>query len=634
MSSVRLRAASALAVSTLLAGCATMPTASPVMLGGTEVVADSAVGFIAAGPERGQGPEAVVRGFLLAAQSGPTTPTMFAAARQYLTLQAAHTWRPGAKVLVLDETAALEEVPTEDPNVVIVRASGGVVAQVSSDGIYSESRYPDQHTAEFELHYNGQDWRIAELDDGIIMPAQVFTAAFRYTKLYHPSFDYSTWVPDVRWFPQQTWRTSAVQALLAGPPSFLVDVVQPAVPENAAVTLDEIAETSHGYEIRLRGWLRDADAFNRALFQAQLAMLLTDGSGTQAVDLADSQGPIAVPGYDLPLLPRTHGPAVAVADGELYFINGRDMLPMQPRVDLTGLDITAIAAAPGGADGVVVRNGMGELWWLVPNPEPGVTGVEEVPLGPPTPGPTPDSILGPTAGPAATPAPTPVTDPHQHEYPGDEPLTPDNQLDDPLPEIPPGRTNLLTGVNLIAPSIDNEGLVWTGEATGPIQVLDYLGTAYDVTANWLGDMSIEKLTVAPGGRRVALVTRNEDGTRLLVAGVIRDSQGIPIGLAEPIEVGASVQSVTAVAWQDDSVLAVIGWVGGVRGVYLVGVGGLDAPGGLPRFIPGISEPHWLTASVGTGNMLAIDSESALHLREATSLWPIVGREVTLVAYPG
>jgi len=599
------------------------------MLGGTEVVADPDVGFIAAGPERGQGPEAIVRGFLLAAQSGPTMPTMFAAARQYLTLDAAHAWRPNAQVWVMDETAALTVTETEDPNRVTVHATGQAVATVSDQGIYEEFRFPVPHTLDFDLVYNGEDWRISGLDDGIVMPAQVFTATFRYTKLYHPSLDYRTWVPDVRWFPQTTWRTSAVQALLAGPPSFLVDVVQPAVPENAAVQLEEISEVEHGgMVVRLRGWLRDADAFNRALFQAQLALLLTDGSGTQPVDLADNQGLIPVPSFSLPQMPQTEGPAVAIADDALYWVFGRDLVLVNPQVELADLNITAIATAPGGHDGVVVREGYHTLWWIEPS---GASGLEvgesladdeltdgDLLSGAGLAGGEPGSPLG-AATPLGPAVPDGATD-------GDSEL---------LPEIPPGRVVLLTGESLIAPSIDEEGLVWTGELQGPIEVVDYLGNVSEVTANWLGDILIQHLNVAPGGRRVALVTWDEDaGTRILVAGVIRNAEGIPIGLAQPIEVGASIRDVGAVSWQSDAVLAVIGWLAGVHGVYQVGVGGLDAPGGLPRFIPGISEPRWLTASVGSGNMLAIDGESALHLREATSLWPIVGREVTFVAYPG
>jgi hypothetical protein len=590
----------------LLAGCASMPTSSQIFAANTAVTVDGSVGFIAAGPERGQGPEAVVRGFLLAAQSGPTMTNTFAVAREFLSPEAAGHWWPTAAVHLLDGVAALEVIQDEqDARRAVVHATGRAVGEVSAAGEYTDFRYPLSLSTNFHLEYDGQNWRITELDDGLLLPAQVFAAAYRQTRLYHPSADLTQWVPDLRWFPQQTWRTNAAQALIAGPPAFLRDAVAPVVPETAAVTVDGVVPGPNDtLEVMVQGWLRDADPATRALFAAQLATTFTDGNNPHAVSLIDTQGLIPIPELSLPALARTQGSAFAIKQGNLYQVAGRNIHPVEPEVRLDELNVTALAVAPGDSEKIVVRSGANELWGLT---------------------------LAPVYGPA----------------PGEEILdaAPDYLLDSPSDGVPesdtgplepgvPGRTLLLVGENLAPPSIDRFGKVWTAELAGAIIVVDAQGIATEVAAPWLDDEFVERVAVAPDGARLALIIRDADGTRILVAGVVRDANHNPVGLAQPKEVGATVRSATDLSWQGETVLAVVGRRAAIGGVYLVGVGGLDSPGGLPRHIPGIEDPLHLTAAVGSGNMLAIDPDRELHLREATSLWPIVGTQVDLVAYPG
>ena len=623
-------------VAGLATGCASIPTSSAVFAGGTEIVADSAVGFIAQGPQRGQGPEDLVRGFLLATQSGPTMPSTFNAAREYLTNGATLDWRPGAGVWVLDGVPALEVTQDDgDPTRSVVTAFGRAVGEVNGEGEFTEFRFPKQIASEFHLAYDGENWRIYELDDGVMLPAQIFAAAYRYTHLYHPTPDLANWVPDIRWFPQQTWRANVVNAVLAGPPEFLIDAVLPGIPDRAAVNLEAVAVRADGIvEVHLGGYLRDQDPLTISLFAAQLANAFTDGNSAYSVVLVDSQGIVPVIDIVQPAMPETIGAAMAISENRIYRIAGREMVPVIPELNLANMDLTALAIAPDPSGAIVVRNGRTELWGLSPDPAPPfhrLTSPERALLAPPG-----QAILDPPGDIALDPAELETADDPLTDL-GDESLPEDSVLltpEDIVPTPPDEHTLLFVGENLVPPSIDRFGLVWTAERHGQLKVIDTEGNAANVSAPWLEESLIETLTVAPDGVRIALVTRESDGTRLLVAGIVRDDIGVPIGLDYPIEVGASVREITSVAWQDGAVLAVIGRRAAVAGVYLVGVGGMNAPGGLPRMIPGITDPVELTASVGTGNILGIDAEMALHLREATSLWPIVGKAVELVAYPG
>lgn len=514
-----------------------------------------------------------MRGFLLAAQAGPTASSPFAVAKEYLTADAALSWLPMAGATMLDGVPHLELTADEANNLtqVQVEAIGRAVAQVNANGEYVEFDTPESVSLHFTMQQVDGNWRISELADGIVLPAQVFTATYQPTRIYRPSADGRYWVPEVRWFPQATWRTNAVQALFAGPPLWLADAVLPAAPENAALQLEDVELAAGGeYLVRVQGYVRDASEETRALLRAQIAATLLGEPENPRVTLVDALGAIPVPEMELPISARTQGSARVLVDGQLLQVRGRELV-----ASAVGWQIpenpTALAVGQDYSQTVVWRLGRSEIV-----------------------------------------------------------LSARDDAGDPV-FIP-----LFSGRSVIPPSIDVYGYIWTGEAHGGLKAVSPGGMVTEVSAAWVADYSVEQIRVSPEGSRAVLLTRDANGTRIFIAGVIRDAAGTPIGLAEPMQVGASLLNVAAVSWHDDTTLAAIGTAAAVRGVYLVGIGGLDSFGGLPRHIPGLNNPAWLTASVGTGNILGIDAEGKLHLREAMSLWPLVGtgQVVDLVAYPG
>jgi hypothetical protein len=371
---------------------------------------------------------------------------------------------------------------------------------------------------------------------------------------------------------------------------------------------------------------------------AQLQATLADESGLPDIELIDQNGPVTVPDVQQPRLARTNGSALAIMDDELFRAAGNELRPLRPAVSTYGLDPTALAVASGRDGLVVVRDGHTRLVRLERQsaedaaPETAsADGVENdfpaVPPLTPTPGLTalepPATPLGPEAEPV-------------------EPAEVNGSAEVNVSGIAEADV-LLEGTDLIAPSIDMYSVIWSGETAGPIVVIIESGGEYEVSAPWLAGRAIDSLRVAPDGVRVAVISTELDvdgepvgESAIHVAGIRRDAQHVPLSLDQPKQVGGSLREVSSAVWQDDATLAVIARAnsGGEPAIFWVGVGGLDAPGGLPQAVPGISSPIALTASVGTGNMLVIDPESILHLRQSSSLWPSVGQPVTLVAYPG
>lgn len=551
-----------------LAGCASIPVTGEVQQGRDEIPRGPDVGQIARGPVADADPDVIVNGFLLAAQSIPTSVTGINVAREFLTDQAADSWSPESRVVVTEGLP--QPVPSEvDPSTdrVTVQASSTVVASLDEHGVFREEPVAVAQPLTFDLERVAGQWRIAQLDDGVIVPSPSFGSTFHVTTLYFPTTDGTSWVPDVRWFPQTTWRTNAVRELLAGPPEYLAGAASSVLPEGTRLASLSVTEGPDGrLEVELSDQISEAPGELRGLFAAQVRATLADGGGEPVVTLIDSNGPIVPQEVDPLEFPRTPGKAVVLQGGTLKDLKGRSLEPSELVVHLDGLDPTELAISPAG-DAVVVRDGDGRLVRVT----------------------------------------------------GKEPAM------------------LLSGTKLVAPSIDRFGTVWTADVGGPIVVVTPGGDHHDLAAPWLDGREVVSVRVSPEGARVAVVSRADGATSVQVAGIQRDARGVPTGLTPTtLTVGASVREVDQAVWQEEAVLALLGHDDtGAAAVFFAGVGGLsNSVDGTPRRVGGINEPVWLSASVGSGDVLAINTDAELHLRQSTAVWPLVGTNVQLAAFAG
>lgn len=120
---------------------------------------------------------------------------------------------------------------------------------------------------------------------------------------------------------------------------------------------------------------------------------------------------------------------------------------------------------------------------------------------------------------------------------------------------------LLSGQELVSPSIDRHRFVWTAERS-PDQQLTAIdmssGQRARVEATWLDGYKIRSLAVSREGGRIVMLAEHEGVSQALVAGIVRDGAGVPQSLSEPIRVGQRLSEMTDVAWVSDSRLVVIG----------------------------------------------------------------------------
>ncbi|MFF3063263.1 LpqB family beta-propeller domain-containing protein [Oerskovia sp. NPDC057915] len=201
-----------------------------------------------------------------------------------------------------------------------------------------------------------------------------------------------------------------------------------------------------------------------------------------------------------------------------------------------------------------------------------------------------------------------------------------------LPEV-----QLLTGEDLLAPSVDRFGGVWSGPQAqvGALQVvradLAEAGEPVAVAAPWLAGRTVQSIRVAHDGARIAVVSSDGASTRVDVAGIVRDDKDVPTGLSEPFRVGAPITSASQVVWADETTLAVLGTddTEAAPTVHLVLVGGETT-----RLSP-VAGATAISAGDGDRTVQVLTQDGTLFGRSRSgAVWEKRIENVALPAFPG
>lgn len=560
-----------------LGACARIPTAGPVREGTEDVEVQVDIAMLPQGPSPGADPHRIVSGFLGAAVAATTSPKEFQTAREFLTDEADAAWDPEASVRVVREPPLPdpfendEEFAAADTLEIVVSAE--TIATLDSTGAYTEASDPRELDYRYTLVQVGGEWRISGLDNGVLVPANLFANQYRATRLFFPAEDnMKNLVPDLRWFPRRTWRSAAVQEVLAGPPEWLQGATQSLVPEGTQLASQSVQDTDgeQAVTVRLSDQISAAPADQRAVIAAQLSATLSEGAGRVVpVDLFSGTNRLAGDAADVSM-PATTGEAIVLQDDVLYRV-ADGLLETHLTPDLSGIDPTALAVSPA-ADPIVVRDGDDAIVTVTADGEP-----ETLFEGPELAAPSVDK-LGAT------------------------------------------WTSGGTGELRVAPKALDE------DTTRPDEVT--------VAPDWLSGRTVISVSVAPEGSRVAIVSEAPSGTQVQVAGIVRDNDGLPVDLAPPLSVAAPVDDIVEARWSGITTLALLTQDGdGGSGVWTAGVGGLAGTGGTARQLPGLTDVEQLTAGVTDRGILVITQGGDLE-HEETGVWQPFAEDVDLVAYPG
>ena len=193
---------------------------------------------------------------------------------------------------------------------------------------------------------------------------------------------------------------------------------------------------------------------------------------------------------------------------------------------------------------------------------------------------------------------------------------------------------LVTGTDLVAPSIDRFGWVWTGDrvAGDGLRAVTATGTQVTVAADWLDGRSLESIRVSHDGARIAIVSSLGEESRIDVAAIVRDDSGVPVRLSdEALAIGASVPAATQVVWVDESTVGVLarGVSSGIATFYEVPLSGRSAA------LSGVDDTVWIAAGKGLRSVYVATSEGELLSRATTgNTWSVMATGVHIPAFPG
>ncbi|WP_084105861.1 LpqB family beta-propeller domain-containing protein [Demequina sp. NBRC 110056] len=560
-----------------LAGCASIPTSGPVEEGNADISPVDPLVPIQEGPDPSDDPAAIVTGFLTASASGVATD--FTVAREFLTPDAAASWDPGAHTLVYDSGAV-----TPEWNEATRTVNYGVPLSAAIDESGRRIDAADDAVApiEFTLAQDAQgQWRISELDDGVVISEADFTRFFRAVDLVFATTDRTTVVPEVRWLPDNNIATAVSRELIEGPSPWLADAVVTGFPASASLAVQSVVVEDGLATVDL-STQSASDPEDSALALEQMRLSLTGLPSVTDVEVRIGGLPLAVSGdAELAAAPVPDGEAAAFVDGRLGVWDGEQLWTTPLTAGGVGDDASGLARAyPGGA--VAYLQGGSEVVTTPLLGEEGTVLVE------------PTGDLGDPPGPVDT-------------------------------------TLLHSGEDLVAPSFDRYGYVWTAETSGDegLVAIASSGEETALPVEWLQTRSVIAIAVSRDGARIVVVSRAGGQPVVEVAALVRDPGGVPLSVGEPLAIGAGVGTGVEVVWVDDTTVGVLGQVvdGSPTPLWLVEVGGATT------VVATIRDAVDVAVRSGETSLLVIAGDGHGEERSGSSWVPVL-TGVSEIAYSG
>lgn len=262
--------AALLGAAALTTGCASIPSSSAPQVFPVEAQETAPAGsdprYDAIRPEEGESPINVVRDYLAV---GGSHAQRHAAARAYLTPQAAASWQDDEGVVVLEQGVYLDD---KNPTEIVMTATQR--GRIDKLGTYLPNRADYPYT--FHVEKVDGEWRIKDPPPGLFVTSQTFEDAWRPYNVYFLDSTRTRVVPDVRMvpYPQEAAAPSLLVNLLsAGPSAALQGAVRSDLED---VRLQSnVVRDADGVDVYLTGLAGDDDTLPPGGF-AQLVWTLNE----------------------------------------------------------------------------------------------------------------------------------------------------------------------------------------------------------------------------------------------------------------------------------------------------------------------------------------------------------------------
>jgi hypothetical protein len=279
-------------------------------------------------PEPGADPRSIVSGFLEAAVSSDASHS---GSRQFLSSNAQRRWQDSTVVIV---DSYRVQVPDVRGPAAVVTATGRRVGQLDNHGVFSPvlkgDGVGDTETFTFGLKKTNNEWRIDQLQPGILITQADFESSFKLRPLYFFDAGGARLVPDLRYSDaiDQALASWLLTQLIAGPRQELLAAVRNEVPDQieprrASVTVGdkmrvEIPGTSQIDKVgRLRLAAQLANTLGLVQFSSTLLTLTDSG---QQVDI-----PTVGPDFNSDDVPKL-GPTGGLAASTAYYVRNGSLI--------------------------------------------------------------------------------------------------------------------------------------------------------------------------------------------------------------------------------------------------------------------------------------------------------------------
>lgn len=553
--------------------CASLPDKGPVRQGLRLQVdrEESAVRPIGQPPVPGADPRSIVLGFLSA---GADFDGDHRVARQYLAPSIRQRWKPRVVTVIYNRSEGdLSAVLRRDGKVVV---NAPAVARIESDGQYVAARAGTPLERTFGLARVSGEWRIARVDDGLLLARTTVAEVYRQLNLYFLSPSAKVLVPDTILLPALPGLpTQLVSRLLRGPTSALRGAVTTGFPSGSSLAVTSVPISDGVASVRLDAAAARANEDDRVTMAAQLVWTLKQLPEFRSLRVTADGAPLDVSGAP-DLQPRdrwlTYDPAALREEVTPYVI----------RAGRVGLLLGGKFVPVGGpaGDGTLAARSVAVSLDLTRLAVVSADG---------------RSLLVGRLRPAQAPA------------------------------------RRFVGTDLSPPSWDSLGNVWVADRrTGrlwfipggnakPVPVaLEDFASAGPVTA----------VRVARDGARLALVAGLGARSRLYVGAVLRDREGGAVTQVRALrEVLPALHHVRDIAWADATNLAVIGRLDEDADVPVV----TDTAGYETSSIQ--LQPGLVSIAAAPAKAVVAGTASGQVQQYASGEWDDIG-EGTNPAYPG
>lgn len=580
----------------LLAGCASMPDSGDLRGVESTPRQDTQVRVFAMPPSEDATPTQIVQGFLEALTSDDPD---YKTARQYLTREAAKTWKPELSTTVLSDGpgAQADSTDQQDTGSLSYTLTGTKVATVDAQQSYAPASGSYDELVHLTKDAKSEQWRIDTVPQGVVMGKSDFQRNYMSVNKYYFASDSAGPSPMtvadpvyVRSHVDPT--TQMVRSLVEGPTTWLDPAVRSAFPAGTALrkgagplTPDDRSRLT----VPLNDKAAEVDTGRCEEMAAQLLFTLrTLSPAVDEVELRADGGPLCSLTQDGAERVATRG-ALDQPD-HLYFVDDEHRL----------VRITA-----GSSD-------------TEPVPVPGALGEGEKALR---------SVA--VARDERTAAGVAIDGKSLFVAP----LVAGNSLGDPVLR----STGKTEEDRLTTPSWDAQGGLWVADSN-PADPRLYLleedsGEPVQVRTPGL-DGRVQAVRVAADGVRIALVVEKGDRRSLMIGRIDRNGgtgEQPTVTVLDPRSATPELEQVTAMSWAGDSRLVVVGREqGGVEQMKYVEVDGSTPDVPPPAALSGVKA---VTASEDEQAPLMAYSVDGIVRLPSGAQWQKV-TEGTAPVYPG